>query len=251
MATVVPPTVDGGEAGRGGGGGRGGARPSPRSSPRARRTRARPRRQGQGARPRSKGKEQGEGEEVAVRARWCSGSAIPGARYARTRHNVGVAGAGAAGRALGRRGRPRRAATYRAWQRRASAGAAVDLLQPLTYMNLSGEALRGVARSGTGSSRRSCWWWRTTSTCRSGTLRLRPRGSSGGHRGLESIEEALGQPRLRAAADRRRRGGGRRGAAGARAGGVRRGGGDRRWTRRSRARRTRWSAGWPRARSPP
>ena len=36
------------------------------------------------------------------------------------------------------------------------------------------------------------WWWWTTRICRLGQFRLRPSGSSGGHHGLESIEQHLG-----------------------------------------------------------
>jgi PTH1 family peptidyl-tRNA hydrolase len=67
----------------------------------------------------------------------------------------------------------------------------VWLLAPQTYMNLSGEALAA---------------WRETRSLDpsellvvsddvylpAGMIRLRARGSSGGHRGLESVEEALG-----------------------------------------------------------
>jgi PTH1 family peptidyl-tRNA hydrolase len=66
----------------------------------------------------------------------------------------------------------------------------VSLLQPLTFMNLSGEALAA---------------WRERNGMETqllvvsddvylplGSVRLRASGSSGGHRGLESIEAAVG-----------------------------------------------------------
>ena len=67
----------------------------------------------------------------------------------------------------------------------------VTLMKPLTFMNLSGDAVRE---------------WRERHEISAadllvvsddvylplGTLRLRASGSSGGHRGLDSIEEALG-----------------------------------------------------------
>lgn len=113
----------------------------------------------------------------------------PGERYARTRHNVAwwvldeLAARGDA--------RPGEAGdTYRARHTR-SGGHDVVLMAPLTYMNLSGEALRE---------------WKDRHELQAGdllvvsddvylplgTLRLRAGGSSGGHRGLESVEAELG-----------------------------------------------------------
>jgi PTH1 family peptidyl-tRNA hydrolase len=113
----------------------------------------------------------------------------PGASYAHTRHNV-------AWRVLDRiAGRTRavegpRSSTYRS-RRAEIAGRVVHLLQPLTYMNRSGEALLE---------------WRAREPddpdallvvtddvyLPIGRLRVRANGSSGGHRGLESVEAALG-----------------------------------------------------------
>ena len=113
----------------------------------------------------------------------------PGAPYAHTRHNV-------AWRVLDRiAGRTRavegaRSSTYRS-RRAEIAGRVVHLLQPLTYMNRSGEALLE---------------WREREPddpdallvvtddvyLPIGRLRVRAGGSSGGHRGLESVEAALG-----------------------------------------------------------
>lgn len=112
----------------------------------------------------------------------------PGERYTRTRHNVAwwVLDALA----------ERHAATegpsdptYRVRQCRI-AGHELALLQPLTFMNRSGEALAA---------------WRARQGMEDGLLvlsddvylplgamRLRTEGSSGGHRGLESIETAFG-----------------------------------------------------------
>ena len=112
----------------------------------------------------------------------------PGERYARTRHNVAwavldeLAARHAAGEAPGH-------ATFRA-RRTLVAGHTVALLQPLTFMNLSGEALAA---------------WRDRYGREEqllvvsddvylplGTLRIRVSGSCGGHRGLASIEAAVG-----------------------------------------------------------
>ena len=113
----------------------------------------------------------------------------PGARYERTRHNVGwrvLAALDARWRCEpGRETRP----LYRT-RRAEVAGRTVELMWPLTYMNESGQAL--------------ATWLERHATPESevlvvsddvylpiGALRFRPQGSSGGHRGLESIEASL------------------------------------------------------------
>ena len=113
----------------------------------------------------------------------------PGPRYARTRHNVGWR---VLERLVGRWGAAPagRHDTWRAW-RAERAGRTVDLLQPLTYMNASGAALEA---------------WRERHDLDPagmlvvvddvylpvGGLRLRASGSSGGHHGLESVEQVVG-----------------------------------------------------------
>lgn len=113
----------------------------------------------------------------------------PGKRYERTRHNVGWrvveilierwrATPGAANDA------------YQSWRAERPSGL-VDLMVPLTYMNRSGEALEA---------------WRSRHEVDTGNLmvvtddvylpvgflRIRERGSSGGHRGLDSVESTFG-----------------------------------------------------------
>jgi PTH1 family peptidyl-tRNA hydrolase len=116
----------------------------------------------------------------------------PGGRYARTRHNV-------AWRVLDElAGRWRAAARERAGtfrcQRARIGGHVVELLRPLTFMNRAGEALAA--------------WMREHDLPEDllvvtddvylpvGALRLRASGSSGGHRGLESVGAALGTTRF-------------------------------------------------------
>ena len=113
----------------------------------------------------------------------------PGERYARTRHNV-------AWRVLDTLAERHRADTGEDRQtfhtRRFQTGdLEVVLMEPLTFMNLSGDALVQ---------------WREQHELTDdellvitddvylslGRLRIRAKGSSGGHRGLESIEAALG-----------------------------------------------------------
>lgn len=113
----------------------------------------------------------------------------PGERYADTRHNV-------AWRVLDRLAERWQAVsapgseTYRARRARVASGE-VELLQPLTFMNRTGEALarwieeRGGPAEDLLAVADDVW-------LPVGLVRLRPKGSSGGHRGLESIEAALG-----------------------------------------------------------
>ena len=121
----------------------------------------------------------------------------PGPRYADTRHNIGwrvietlVA------RWRGERGPDQ--PTHHWWQA-VRGGTTVALVAPQTYMNLSGDAV-AAWRDGPGLEPGSMLVVLDDVYLPLGTLRLRARGSSGGHRGLESIEAALGSsdyPRLR------------------------------------------------------
>lgn len=114
----------------------------------------------------------------------------PGPEYARTRHNAGFALVEALAerwQATWQLSRRFRARVARArWN-----GRALLLAQPQTFMNASGEAVGPMVR-----------FYRLPlerllvavddADLPLGQIRLRPRGSSGGHHGLESIETALG-----------------------------------------------------------
>ncbi len=112
----------------------------------------------------------------------------PGTRYARSRHNVGW-------RVLevlrerwrARPGDP--AAEYRSWEAE-HAGLEVTLLAPQMFMNRSGEALRAW-RAGHPFDPARLLVVSDDVYLPLGRLRLRARGSSGGHLGLESIEAEL------------------------------------------------------------
>lgn len=116
----------------------------------------------------------------------------PGKRYERTRHNVGwwildhLADVW----------------RFDAWRRDGDSltadgrhgGHRVRLLKPQTFMNLSGASLRPYLR-------RETWHVSTDLlvvvdevALPLGSLRLRARGSAGGHNGLKSIEAAAGTP---------------------------------------------------------
>lgn len=123
----------------------------------------------------------------------------PGRRYRRTRHNVGFRVVEMlAGRWHAEPEEAARGARYRAW-RAAPGGREVALLEPHTFMNLSGEALLEWA-GGSPPDRAQVLIVCDDIYLPVGRLRLRRSGSAGGHRGLESIEAALGTrdyPRLR------------------------------------------------------
>ncbi len=114
----------------------------------------------------------------------------PGAPFARTRHNVGWRVVEILVRRWHARPEPG-VPPYRAWS--AAAGSrTVHLLTPLTFMNLSGEALNAW-KDRHGLEPGDLLVVTDDVYLPFGALRLRRSGSSGGHRGLESIEAALGR----------------------------------------------------------
>jgi len=113
----------------------------------------------------------------------------PGPRYAGTRHNAGwwvVERLAARWGAVAGERRDE----YRTWDGR-FAGRDVTLLEPLTFMNASGEAV--AAWGGThGLEPGDLLVVADDVYLPTGHLRLRAAGSSGGHRGLADIERAIG-----------------------------------------------------------
>jgi peptidyl-tRNA hydrolase, PTH1 family len=113
----------------------------------------------------------------------------PGERYAGTRHNV-------AWRVLGTladrwRATDASVAELYAARRARVAGGLVELMEPLTFMNLTGEAVERWVRENQGPPE-DLLVVSDDVYLPVGALRLRASGSSGGHRGLESVEAALG-----------------------------------------------------------
>ena len=115
----------------------------------------------------------------------------PGVRYARTRHNAGY-------RALEQlvRSRP-----FSPWTERFGGFFCESLdgderiggLLPQTFMNRSGESVTAAVEGlDLGRSAEDLIVAVDDLDLPLGRLRLRPRGSSGGHRGLESVIEHLG-----------------------------------------------------------
>ncbi len=121
----------------------------------------------------------------------------PGEQYERTRHNVAWAVADALAEDLNV---PIQRLKFRALTHVCTVGGKkAMLMKPVTYMNLSGEAVGEAAR-----------FYKLTPqqvlvVCDDvalppGKLRLRAQGSAGGHNGLKSVEQHLGSqdyPRLR------------------------------------------------------
>lgn len=121
----------------------------------------------------------------------------PGRRYQGTRHNVGFAVADEVARRIGADFESGRAETLTARQGRGPA--AVLVAKPLTMMNLSGESVGGLAGFYKVDPA-SILVVADDVNLPLGRLRLRARGSAGGHNGLRSIIGCLGTeefPRLR------------------------------------------------------
>ncbi len=128
----------------------------------------------------------------------------PGAEYARTRHNAGfllvelLAERWRAGWTVERKFQSRLARARRGQD-------SVLLCQPQTFMNASGEAVAAVVRFYQ-SATEDLLVIVDDADLPLGEIRLRPGGGSGGHHGLESLEQLLGTktfPRLRIGIGRR------------------------------------------------
>lgn len=113
----------------------------------------------------------------------------PGAEYADTRHNAGFVLADALAHRWRLAFRP-------AWRARVAdgtvAGQGLSLIKPQTYMNDSGIALIPLLEHPEFDPTRDLLILVDDGALPLGTFRLRARGSSGGHNGLESVESALG-----------------------------------------------------------
>ena len=113
----------------------------------------------------------------------------PGERYAGTRHNVAWWVLGALARRWN--ASDESVAGLYAARRARVAGVDVELMEPLTFMNLTGGAVERWMQEH-GGPPEDLLVVSDDVYLPVGALRLRARGSSGGHRGLESVETALG-----------------------------------------------------------
>ncbi len=112
----------------------------------------------------------------------------PGARYAKTRHNIGfmVADVIAERRGIALKERE----LYRIG-RGSIEGNAVILMEPLTFMNRSGVAVRNVMKR-YNVQPENLIVLQDDIDMETGKVKIRKSGSSGGHRGIESVIEAIG-----------------------------------------------------------
>lgn len=126
---------------------------------------------------------------TATECRFLVGLGNPGTRYAGTRHNVGfrvierlwrLNGDGACER--------RRNLEYQVAR---TEHGKVFMARPLGYMNLSGPPVRELMEYFGGSDRELLVVYDDADLAL-GTLRMRSSGSSGGHKGVRSMIEALG-----------------------------------------------------------
>lgn len=114
----------------------------------------------------------------------------PGRRYERTPHNVGDATVDVLARRSG--SRLRRGLRVKARSGRAKvAGQPALLVKPATYMNRSGYAVTGAMRY-VKASRADLVLVLDDADLPVGRIRVRPKGGSGGHRGLASVIEQVG-----------------------------------------------------------
>ena len=121
----------------------------------------------------------------------------PGDKYENTRHNVGYM---VADEVAGRQGKPIQRLKFKALTNILTiSGERVLVMKPVTYMNLSGEAVRQAVDFYKIPPGRVLVVSDDTALA-IGRLRIRQKGSAGGHNGLKNIIQHLGTdqfPRLR------------------------------------------------------
>ncbi len=118
-----------------------------------------------------------------------AGLGNPGEKYKGTRHNIGADVTRSFAKKYGIGLRRQRYSSHFGEGR--VEGEDVKIILPFTYMNLSGEAVRSIVRD------KKIALSDILAVCddadlEPGSIRIRARGSSGGHRGVKSIIESLG-----------------------------------------------------------
>ncbi len=112
----------------------------------------------------------------------------PGSRYARTRHNIGFL---AIEELLGREGLEFRERTDYKICDGSIEGERIAIMEPLTFMNRSGSAVRKVADR-FAVFPENIIVVHDDLDLDTGRLKIRRKGSSGGHKGVESIIQSIG-----------------------------------------------------------
>lgn len=114
----------------------------------------------------------------------------PGARYRDTRHNAGwwLADRLAVRWGFGRFVR----AGKTAWTSGRVDGGAVEIHKPLTYMNRSGRAVLGLVETRGFDPKTKMLVLVDDVWLDPGRIRVRAKGSAGGHNGLRSLSQAIG-----------------------------------------------------------
>ncbi len=121
--------------------------------------------------------------------RWIVGLGNPGAKYAMNRHNVGFM---AVDRFASEHGIAVSQNKFKSLYGEGFVGGVkVALLKPMTYMNLSGEALRAFLDYTKSSIEEGIVVYDDLDTV-FGQIRLRYQGSPGGHNGIKSIVQHTG-----------------------------------------------------------
>lgn len=122
----------------------------------------------------------------------------PGKQYDATRHNVGFMVLDLLAEHYGLKLKSERSFEYALFETSRSEEAA--LVKPSTFMNLSGHSVLELLEYFKNSSLKETLVVLDDVNLPLGKIRLRAHGSSGGHHGLESIEQVVGSkefPRLR------------------------------------------------------
>ena len=122
-----------------------------------------------------------------------AGLGNPGAQYEKTRHNAGFRVVDALAGKFG--------ADFQSWQNTGVyakvviGGQEVLLAKPMTYMNLSGQLVSGLARFYKIPPEKILICFDDMSL-KVGDIRLRPSGSAGGQKGMKHIIEQLGTDKI-------------------------------------------------------
>ena len=123
--------------------------------------------------------------------KWIAGLGNPGGKYEGTRHNVGFMAVDRMAERLGVRWTVNTRCRALVCEGRLANGETVVLLKPQTYMNLSGESIRAYMNYYKLPLEDFIVVYDDMDT-EVGQLRLRYKGSAGGHNGMKSIIQHTG-----------------------------------------------------------